>query len=120
VVADVDGVRFQNGLVDIQYDHIPRVLLQPEARLTAVSLDLATRGKKIGYLPGAGDEVPECLAEMGYAVTTLSSGDLTAERLRDFDAVVVGVRAFNTRSDIASSIRPLRLCRGRRYSHRQY
>ncbi len=104
LVAEVDGVRFRNGLVDIQYDHIPRVLLQPEARMTAVSLDLATRGNKIGYLPGAGDDVAECLADMGFAVTTLSGADLTPERLRDFDAVVLGVRAFNTRTDIAGSI----------------
>jgi len=103
-VAEVDGVRFRNGLVDIQYDHIPRVLLQPEAGLTAVSLDLATRGQKIGYLPGAGDEVADCLSEMGYSVTTLSGADLTTERLREFDAVVLGVRAFNTRTDIAGSI----------------
>ncbi len=104
IVAEVDGGRFRNGWVDIQYDHIPRVLLQPEARLTAVSLDLATRGRKIGYLPGAGDDVAECLADMGYAVTTLSGADLIAERLREFDAVVVGVRAFNTRTDIAGSL----------------
>jgi len=93
--------------VDIQYDHIPRVLLQPEARLTAVSLDLATRGSKIGYLPGAGDDVAECLAEMGFSVTTLSGADLTPERLQGFDAVVLGVRVFNTRTDIAGSIRGL-------------
>ncbi len=103
-VAEVDGARFATGLVDIQYDHIPRVLLQPKSQLTAVSLDLATRGRKIGYLPGAGDDVAECLTEMGYAVTTLSGSDLTAERLRAFDAVVLGVRAFNTRTDIAASI----------------
>jgi len=103
-VAEVGGKQFRNRLVDIQYDHIPRVLLQPEARLTAVSFDLATRGKKIGYLPGAGDDIPECLAEMGYAVTTLSGADLTAERLREFDAVVLGVRAFNTRTEIAGAV----------------
>ena len=103
-VAEIDGVQFRNGLVDIQYDHIPRVLLQPEARLTAVSLDLATRGRKIGYLPGAGDDVAECLADMGYAVTMLSGADLNAERLREFDAVVLGVRAFNTRTDLAGSV----------------
>ena len=103
-VAEVDGARFENRLVDIQYDHIPRILLQPKAGLTAVGLDLATRGQKIGYLPGAGDDVAECLTEMGYAVTILSGNDLTAERLRGFDAVVLGVRVFNTRTDISASI----------------
>jgi LmbE family N-acetylglucosaminyl deacetylase len=103
-VAEVEGVRFENRLLDIQYDHIPRILLQPEARLTAVSLDLAIRGQRIGYLPGAGDDVAQCLSDMGYAVITLTGADLSAERLREFDAVVLGVRAFNTRTDIAGSV----------------
>ena len=104
VIAEIAGARFKTGRIDIQYEHIPRILLQPEARLTAVSLHLSTRGQKIGYLPGAGDEVPDCLADMGYAVTTLSGADLTPERLAGFDAVVLGVRALNTRTDIASTL----------------
>ena len=52
-------------------------------------------------MPGAGDSVAESLAEMGYTVTQLTGADLTAERLKDFDAVVIGVRAFNARQDLA-------------------
>jgi LmbE family N-acetylglucosaminyl deacetylase len=97
---EVRGARFENSRIEIKYDHIPRQLLQPRARLMAVSLDLATRGKRVGYLAGAGDSIAESLEQMGYEVTQLSGEDLTTERLKDFDAVVIGIRALNTRQDL--------------------
>jgi hypothetical protein len=41
---------------------------------------------------------------MGYSVTTLALSDLVPERLRDFDVVVIGIRAFNVRKDLASHL----------------
>lgn len=102
--AEIGGVRYSNQREEIRYPHIPLQLLQPPAALKAVSLDLATGGHKIGYLPGAGDTVDECLRQMGYTVTTLTDDDLTTDKLRDYDAVVIGVRAFNVRSDLASRL----------------
>jgi LmbE family N-acetylglucosaminyl deacetylase len=102
--AEIDGKRYHNQHVEIRHDHIPPQLLQPPARLKALSLDLAIRGHQIGYLPGAGDSVAECLQRMGYAVTILNGTDLTPQRLRNFDAVVVGIRAFNTRTDLAPNL----------------
>jgi hypothetical protein len=99
--VEVNGRQFSNQRIEIRYPHIPPQLLQPPAREKAVTLDLAIHGKKVGYVPGAGDSVAEAIAEMGYTVTKLSGADLTPERLRDFDAVVIGVRAFNVRNDLA-------------------
>ncbi|HYP16132.1 MAG TPA: PIG-L family deacetylase, partial [Opitutus sp.] len=87
--------RYHRDRIEIRYDHIPPQLLQPSAVLHTVSLDVAIRGASVGYLPGAGDLVAESLARMGYRVTLLSVGDLTLENLQRFDAVVLGVRAFN-------------------------
>jgi LmbE family N-acetylglucosaminyl deacetylase len=98
--ATIGGKRYDHTRIEIRYDHIPAQLLQPPAQLKVVSLELATRGKTIGYLPGAGDLVGESLARMGYAVSAIGNGDLTPENLRRFDAIVVGVRAFNTRDDL--------------------
>jgi hypothetical protein len=78
--------------------------LQPVARLKAVSFDLATRGKNVGYVPGAGDSVAEALTQMGYQVTSLTGADLTTNRLKDFDAVVIGIRAFNVRTDLVPQL----------------
>ena len=102
--AEIGGVRYRNGRVEIHYDHIPDQLLLPPARLHAVSLDLAIRGTRVGYFPGAGDRVGECLERMGYAVTTLGAGDLNPAGLRGLDAVVLGIRAFNTRPDLVAQL----------------
>ena len=102
--AQVGDATFDNQRIEIQFEHIPPILLQPRARLKAVCLDLATRGKKIGYIPGAGDSVPECLTQMGYEVTQLAGADLTPEKLKTFDAIVTGVRAFNVRTDLSEQM----------------
>jgi LmbE family N-acetylglucosaminyl deacetylase len=99
-VATIGGARYENDRVEISYPHIPFQLLQPVASLKAVSLDCKTRGHNIGYLPGAGDSVADNLREMGYAVTLLTDTDLAPEKLRDLDAVVIGVRAFNVRTNL--------------------
>lgn len=106
-VAVIDGQRYANARQEIRYDHIPMQLLQPLARTRASSFDLATRGHKIGYLPGAGDGIVECLEQMGYAVKILSSEDLTAEKMQILDAIVIGVRAFNESNDLAANFSTL-------------
>lgn len=99
--VEVGGARYSNLRSEIRYDHIPPQLLQPSARVKAVGVELAIRGKQVGYLPGAGDSTADALSEMGYQVVTLSGADLTPDRLKTLDAVVVGVRAFNVRTDLA-------------------
>jgi LmbE family N-acetylglucosaminyl deacetylase len=96
-VATVGGQPYSRGIQQIAYPHIPTQTLFPEATAPLVKLNVA-RGhtKNIGYLMGAGDEVPEALRQLGYAVTLLDPAtDLTAERLARYDAVVLGVRAYN-------------------------
>jgi LmbE family N-acetylglucosaminyl deacetylase len=102
--TEIGGVEYRNRRVEINYPHIPPQLLQPLASLKAISLELATRGQTVGYLPGAGDSVAENLKQMGYSVPILDDSDLTPEQLRGLDAVVIGVRAFNVRNNIASQL----------------
>ncbi len=102
--ATIGAGTYDSQRIEISYPHIPAQLLQPPARIKAVTLDLAIRGKKVGYLPGAGDSVAEALKQMGYEVTTLTGADLTTNRLKDFDAVVIGIRAFNVRNDLVSHL----------------
>ena len=45
---------------------------------------------------GAGDNIPECLAGVGYQVETLRESDLNINHLQQFDAVIAGIRAYNT------------------------
>ena len=102
--AEIGGERFRNQRIEIRYSHIPIQLLQPPARVKVAAFDFAIRGTAVGYLPGAGDDTAESLAQLGYKVTVLAGTDLTVEKLRGLDAVVIGVRAFNERADLATNL----------------
>ena len=79
----------------IQYDHIPTITYFPSSTTTIVKAVIKTKGKKIGYIEGAGDKIPEALVELGYTVSYLKESDIQLEKLKTFDAIVVGIRAYN-------------------------
>jgi len=79
----------------IQYDHIPTITYFPSSTTTIVKAAIKTKGKKIGYIEGAGDKIPEALVELGYAVSYLKESDLQLDKLKTFDAIIVGIRAYN-------------------------
>ena len=103
-VAKIGSETYRNARDEVNYAHLPPQLLQPLARQRAVAFDVAVTAKKIGFLPGAGDDIPAALAQLGCSVTTLSGADLTAQKLAALDAVVIGVRAFNTREDLTANL----------------
>jgi LmbE family N-acetylglucosaminyl deacetylase len=98
LVAEVGDARFSRGVVHIEHSHIPvqTWLAEAEVRLVPVALEVA--GTRIGYIPGPGDDVPASLRRVGYEVTVLGDEALRGggAALAHFDAIVVGVRAFNT------------------------
>ena len=79
---------------EITYDHIPVQTLQPPAVVRLVRSPVAIVGKHIGYVPGAGDEIPDALRAIGYQVTELKDA-VPAAALSGYDAIVLGVRAVN-------------------------
>lgn len=85
-----------SDLVSIQHDHIPAITYFKPAQVMMKSFDLQTYGKKIGYIVGAGDKVPEALEQMGYEVTLLGDKELSRNNLAQYDAIITGVRAYNT------------------------
>ena len=100
-LASLGSRFFDKELVTIDYEHIPyqRVLMPSEAK--AVRINIEKRGERIGYINGAGDAIPESLEYIGYKVTTLDPRDITAERLQNLDAIVIGIRAYNTIPELA-------------------
>jgi LmbE family N-acetylglucosaminyl deacetylase len=94
------GGSLDRSLVRIDYPHIPTQTLTPLAQVKLVRFNMRRAFKRVGYIPGAGDEVPAALRQVGYDVTTLSDAALANEALDSFDAIVVGVRAFNTNESL--------------------
>ncbi|MFD0861800.1 PIG-L family deacetylase [Sungkyunkwania multivorans] len=95
-IVKVGDRTYTKELVEIDYDHIPfqSVLLPSEAKV--VRLDIQKSGEHIGYIVGAGDSVPESLKQIGYHVTIIDPKEIDETSLDKFDAVVLGIRAYNT------------------------
>ncbi len=99
-VVTLDGQDYTQRLVTIRYDHIPQqsVLLDNSATVSNVVVE--TKARQIGYLMGAGDDVPAALRQLGCTVTMLTDKDFEAENLTKFEAIVIGIRAYNTKESL--------------------
>ncbi|MEZ0538565.1 PIG-L family deacetylase [Fibrella arboris] len=101
-VATVNGSRFTNSIRTVDYPHIPPQTLFPVAEATVERLNVIVKAKQVGYIAGAGDEVPAALRQMGCTVSLLDEAELGKDLSR-FDAIVVGIRAYNTEEYLKST-----------------
>ncbi|MDQ3000407.1 MAG: PIG-L family deacetylase [Fibrobacterota bacterium] len=99
VMQGYGGALLDRGFLQVEYPHIPTQTLFPAAEADLIKGDIRIGKEKVGYIMGAGDMIPGHLRELGYAVTLLDEGSLNGD-LRRFDAIITGVRAFNTRKDL--------------------
>lgn len=95
-----DGEVYDEGIRHILYKHIPELTYFPKATFDLIKLNLKTTAQHIGYVPGAGDDVPEVLRNLGYSVTMLDQGDLNAALLGQFSTIIIGIRAFNVNQQV--------------------
>ena len=93
---NIEGKRYSKSIKRIEYDHIPYQFMLSEAEASLVNFDLKKGKTDIGYIPGAGDDVPAALRQVGYNVTELNDEMLNNFEMYNFDAIVTGVRAYNT------------------------
>jgi hypothetical protein len=91
------------GMQRISYPHIPIKVMLPRAEVKLVRADIQVQAKRVGYIMGAGDEVPDALRQLGIDVTLLGEDDLAKRNLSAFDAIVAGVRAYNVRPDLRAN-----------------
>lgn len=89
------SLNFSDYFKSIRYDHIPNISYAFRDHVKMLKEEIKVRGKKVGFIPGSGDMMPEALKQMGYEVKELGDADITDENLREFDAIVTGVRAYN-------------------------
>ncbi|MCE3280694.1 MAG: hypothetical protein K0S44_2885 [Bacteroidetes bacterium] len=87
---------YNKSIKRIEYDHIPYQFILSDAEAGLINIDLKKTGVNIGYIPGAGDDVPASLQQIGYNVTILTDELLNNKNLSEYDAIVTGIRAYNT------------------------
>ena len=115
LVAEVGPERFSLGQTHIEHAHIPIQAMLTKAEVQLVAFPLERKGTRIGYIPGPGDEIPSSLRQAGYTVTVISDAVLAdtaagqgGPGFANFDAVVTGVRAFNS-NPLLRAARPVLL-----------
>ena len=97
------GGRHFKDIRSISYDHIPSINYFKEPSYYVLDFDLKIKGSLVGYIAGAGDKVPQALEQMGYKVVLLKQADLNVANLKQFDAIVTGVRAYNINEWLSNS-----------------
>lgn len=95
-MAMVGDETYTKELVLIEYDHIPTQTVVRNAESKIVKIDLKKDGQFVAYIMGAGDKIPESLRQVGYEVDVLKDSEITLENLKRYDAVILGIRAYNT------------------------
>ncbi|WP_312994700.1 PIG-L family deacetylase [Chryseobacterium flavum] len=101
-----DGVTYNKKQILIQYPHLPSLQYFAPAAVTVMKGDIQAKVQKVGYIEGAGDFIPEFLRIAGIQADILKdedfygntdkSGNGSQNKLLQYDAIVLGVRANNT------------------------
>ncbi|HEX8985218.1 MAG TPA: PIG-L family deacetylase, partial [Bryobacteraceae bacterium] len=102
-IAVVGGQEIASGMRVISYPHFPPQVVFPPPVSELVRASIRILARRVGYVMGAGDQIPEALRQLGCDVALLSASDLASGDLAGFDAIVTGVRAYNTRPDLFAS-----------------
>jgi LmbE family N-acetylglucosaminyl deacetylase len=101
--VSADGTTYNRGRHMIRYNHIPELQYFTDARIKAVRKDWQVAVKKVGYIEGAGDYVDAVLNLSGLNVERIPAGAINNQSyLNNFDAIVIGIRAYNTQSQMGS------------------
>ncbi len=89
------------GYRPIEYQHIERHQMIEPAATTVKLVDVRVRpGLRVGYIMGTGDQVPPAIEQLGAQVDLLTADDLAWGNLSRYDAIVIGVRAYERRDDL--------------------
>ncbi len=96
-----DGTSISEGFRSVGYGDLPRTNFYRPATIRVVPADLKLPlHARIGYLPGTGDGVLDALSSIGLAPTVLSVDDLNAQKLAQYDTVILGVRTYAAHADL--------------------
>jgi LmbE family N-acetylglucosaminyl deacetylase len=101
-IATVGNTNYSLTVEHIQYDHIPVQTQVKNASLNIEKIDMQVIGTRVGYIPGAGDEIPEALKNMGFEVVMLTDDILNSQDLSSYDVIIAGIRLYNTNDKMQS------------------
>jgi len=98
----IDNKQFNSKVERIEYEHIPIQTQVVPVKIKVEKIDLLVKGKRAGYINGAGDDIPEALKQLGFEVINIDDNYLRTKSLKDLDVIVAGVRLYNTNNEMQS------------------
>ena len=103
-VATSHGQTYRSGYRMVGYAGLRPYPLYRAATTQVHAADVRVApGLRIGYVAGTGDTLPESLAQLGITAQPLSADDLARANLAHFDAILLGIRAYSARPDLAAA-----------------
>ncbi|BCY28999.1 PIG-L family deacetylase [Flavobacterium okayamense] len=99
-IVESDTKIYDKQLTAISYAHIPKQIILESSESKFVNLEIQTKGENIGYIMGAGDEVGKNLENLNYKISYLDVAELELDKIKNLDAIIIGIRAFNVLDDL--------------------
>jgi hypothetical protein len=104
VVAELDGRSYREGFRSVGYPGLESTNFYTPSVFHVAAVDLQTAPNlNVAYLPGTGDDVPGALEDLGVHSHRITVADLTLDTLKHYDAVVLGVRAYEAHPDLGAA-----------------
>ena len=103
-VLDAGGKSYSEGYSTVSREDLDTFYYyQPATQRVSMVNVKAPKDLKVGYVMGAGDEIPTVLKQVGIDVTQISADKLASEDLRRYGTIVLGIRAYDTQKEVAAN-----------------
>ncbi|MCB0482358.1 MAG: PIG-L family deacetylase [Flavobacteriales bacterium] len=102
VTTKVGNRIYDRSMVVIDYPHIHTQTVFPKTIGKVVTSTMKVNVKKVAYIMGSGDNIPEAIEQLGVSVEYLHAEDLAGTKLKQYEAIVTGIRAYNTLDALGS------------------
>ena len=107
-VLDSEGVKYSEGYTLVTRDDLGSIYYYQPARQRVSIVDVKVpHALKVGYIMGAGDDIPTILKQVGMDVTLIPAEQLASTDLSKFGTIVLGIRAYDTQKDVVSNNKKL-------------
>jgi len=107
-VLDVGGEKYGEGYTLVTREDLGSFYYYQPARQRVSMVDVRVpHDLKIGYVMGAGDDIPTVLVQVGMNVTLIPAEKLASEDLSKYGTIVLGIRAYDTQKDVVTNNKKL-------------
>ena len=107
-VLEADGEKYSEGYTLVTREDLGSFYYYQPARQRVSVVDVqAPHDLKVGYIMGAGDDIPTVLKQVGMDVTLIPVEKIAAEDLSKYATIVLGIRAYDTQKDVVANNKKL-------------